>query len=1349
MSVGKLKAFDINDGKWSTYCEIVEQYFLANDVDDAKKVPILIACVGTATYELMVDLCSPKKPKDLKYDDLIELVASHIQPKPSYLAERYKFRLTKQTEGESVAQFAASLKRLATTCDFKTTLDDNLRDQFICGLKDETTRQRLFCEENHLDFKRAYKMAVSLESAAKNAATVVDKKPSSSKEDDLHAVYTAPAPGQGRGTSGARFARRGGAAAATAGRGRGAGTAARPTRSSWGPRQQCICCGEQGHDQTRCKFKEYVCKICLKKGHLKRVCPNIRDMNYTTNINMENNWGQDNGSNSNPDEDWEPGQTGDFEGLYHVELTGREPVIAEVIVDGKKLQMHVDTGSPVACINENMYKKLFGHHTLHKDDSKLRGYNRVPIQSLGFIRVSVAYLNIRQELDLHIIVNGGVPLLGREWIKPLGMSIIVTDSVLKIDKSNNKCIEVLDTSALMREHSGVFSESLGRHVSARATLRVRPDAQPVFRRARPLPLALRAPVDAELERMERAGIITPISSSDWASCLVVVVKNNGSLRICGDYKSTLNPVLEVDRYPLPRAEQLFNNLNGGKLFSKLDLKEAYMQVELSEESKKYTVVNTHRGLYMYNRLVYGVASAASIFQRVIEQVVAGIPNVTVYQDDVLITGNSEADHIKNLKSVLNRFEAAGLTLRKEKCTFFAKEVKYLGFIISENGVRMDNDKIKPILEAPAPENTSTLKSFLGMVNFYSKFIKGFTDILTPLYRLLKKGQTWEWGQPEKEAFNKIKVALTNSPVLTHYSESLPLILCCDGSQTGVGAVILHRTAEGERPIAYASRALNAAERNYSQIHREALSIVFGIKKFHTYLYGRQFTLRTDHRPLVSIFGSKADIPATAAGRLIRWALLLSGYQYDIEYVKSADNIADGLSRLPLPIVDQSDASDDCSFVQFIENNFPIRALDVKRETAVDKTLNLVSQYVKSGWPKTGVAADLLPYYRRRDELNVEGGCLIWGSRVVVPAALQAAVLAEVHGGHLGIVKCKSIARSYVWWPRIDLDIEQQCNSCRVCAETADAPPRVAIVPWTTSKKAFDRIHIDFLSYNAKSYLIVVDSYSKWIEVFPMTTTTAEATTDKLRELFARFGIPSKLISDNGPPFSSEQFASFLMKNGVTHITSAPYQPASNGEAEIAVRTIKKCLKKATKENTNPNQFLQRFLLDYRNTKHCTTDESPAALLLGRQLKTRLDLLKTGLFDTVEKNKQTKIARGPQNSRSFEVGDLVWARDFRKGHKWIEATIKQVLGNNNYKVQTEEGIISRHTNQLRARHDYGTAPTDEREARYNGVTSGVNVAPLAAAGCRIPRDAPAPPAASPRPVRARMPVMRYGFEEAYP
>jgi hypothetical protein len=974
MSVGKLKEFDLNEGKWSIYCEIVEQYFQANDIEDVKKVPILIASVGTATYELMVDLSSPKKPKDLKFDDLIDLVASHVQPKPSYLAERYKFRLTKQAAGESVAQFAATLKRLATTCDFKSALDDNLRDQFICGLTSETTRQRLFCEENNLDFKRAYRVAIALEAAAKNAA-VIGQASAKAREHDLHAVHAAPVPGYGRGAGGARFTRRGGATAQAAGRGRATSGPARPFRGP-GPRQArqpCTCCGDHGHDQTTCKFKEYVCKICLNRGHLKRACPNTRDMNYTSHSDI--NSGEHDNEYNDSDESWyedrEPDETGGAAGLYHVELTGREPVVAEVIVDGKELRMHVDTGSPYACINEELYKTSYRHHRLEQDNVKLRGYDGGLIRSLGFIRVTVQYLKVRRELNLYVIVNGGVPLLGREWLKALKMNVIVSSSVLKIDNNDKKCGEPLDISAIMREHEQVFNDSLGKHTSARATLRVRADARPVFRRARPLPLALRVPVDAELERMERAGIITPIPSSDWASCLVVVVKNNGSLRICGDYKSTLNPALEVDKYPLPRAEQLFSNLSGGRLFSKLDLKEAYMQIELSEDSKKYTVVNTHRGLYMYNRLVYGVASAAAIFQRVIEQLVAGIPNVTVYQDDVLITGINEADHIKNLKAVLKRFEAAGLTLRKEKCIFFSKEVKYLGFIISENGVRADTDKVKPILELPAPENTTTLKSFLGMVNFYSKFINGFTDILTPMYKLLKKGQKWEWGQPQKEAFNKIKLALTDSPVLTHYSERLPLILCCDGSQTGVGAVILHRTAEGERPVAYASRALSAAERNYSQIHREALAIIFGIKKFHTYLYGRQFTLRTDHRPLVTIFGSKTDIPSTAAGRLIRWALLLSGYQYDIEYVKSADNIADGLSRLPLPLDDKSDASDDCSFVQFIENNFPIRALDLKRETACDKTLNLVSQYVKTGWPLKGVPAELTPYYRRRDEFNIE------------------------------------------------------------------------------------------------------------------------------------------------------------------------------------------------------------------------------------------------------------------------------------------------------------------------------------------------------------------------------------------
>lgn len=322
-------------------------------------------------------------------------------------------------------------------------------------------------------------------------------------------------------------------------------------------------------------------------------------------------------------------------------------------------------------------------------------------------------------------------------------------------------------------------------------------------------------------------------------------------------------------------------------------------------------------------------------------------------------------------------------------------------------------------------------------------------------------------------------------------------------------------------------------------------------------------------------------------------------------------------RFPLPVPDESRPDDDCVFIKFVEDNFPVNSNEIKIESSKDKCISKVIGFVKSGWPLSGVAgvgtggdggAELSAYWRRRDELFVEGGCLMWGARVAVPEALRARVLEEVHASHLGIVKCKGLARSFVWWPGIDADVERVCNACRTCAEVADLPPKTTVVPWSWPNSPFDRIHIDFFFFNELTFLIVVDAHSKWFEVIPMTATTAGNTVAKLKEIFSRFGVPRKLVSDNGPPFTSDEFLNFLVKNGVKHVTSAPYHPASNGEAENAVRTVKRALKKANLEKISLHAFLQNFLIDYRNSTHSTTGESPAMLMFGRPIRSRLHLV---------------------------------------------------------------------------------------------------------------------------------------------
>ena len=396
-------------------------------------------------------------------------------------------------------------------------------------------------------------------------------------------------------------------------------------------------------------------------------------------------------------------------------------------------------------------------------------------------------------------------------------------------------------------------------------------------------------------------MITKVSHSDWAAPIVPVPKKNGRFRICGDYKVTVNQALAVDQYPLPKPEDLFAMLSGGKKFSKLDLSQAYQQVELEDSSKAFVTINTHLGLYRYNRLPFGVASAPALFQKLMDTVLQDLPHVICYLDDILVTGKDDDDHLRNLVRVFERLHQYGFRVKKDKCALLQRAVEYLGHKIDAEGLHALPDKIEAVVRAPQPRNIQQLRSFLGLLNYYWKFIPNLSSIVHPLNALLQQSKQWNWTLECTQAFKQAKTALSSSSVLIHYDPSLPLQLAGDASAYGIGAVISHVLPDGsEKPIAFASRTLTSSERNYAQIEKEGLSLVFGVKKFHQYLYGRKFDLVTDHKPLTAIFGPKKGIPSLAAARLQRWAILLSAYHYDIRFKATNEHAnADGLSRLPL------------------------------------------------------------------------------------------------------------------------------------------------------------------------------------------------------------------------------------------------------------------------------------------------------------------------------------------------------------------------------------------------------------------------------------------------------------------
>ena len=695
--------------------------------------------------------------------------------------------------------------------------------------------------------------------------------------------------------------------------------------------------------------------------------------------------------------------------------------------------------------------------------------------------------------------------------------------------------------------------------------------------------------------------------------------------------------------------------------------------------------------------------------------------------------------------MLRRLSDHGVQLKKEKCRFMEDTVEYLGHLIDANGLHATDSKLKAIRDAPQPKNVQELRAFLGLLNYYGRFIPNRATLTKPLTRLLYKDTPWRWTQECMESFQKVKDVLVSSNCVTHYNPSFPLRLAADASAYGLGAVLSHVMEDGqEQPIAFASRSLSKSEQNYAQVEKEALALIFGVKKFHLYLWGRTFTLVTDHKPLTSILGPKQGTPPLAAARLQRWSLILAAYDYKIEYRSTdAHGNADSLSRLPLQSkVDDSVQEEPSIFNVSQIQSLPVTSTQVCEATRTDIILSKVLRYVKSGWPQQ-VSRVLQPYFARRFELSVEGGCLLWGIRVIIPKKLQGRTIEELHKDHQGIARMKSLARSYFWWPGLDKVIENEAKSCVSCQAVKQGPPVAPLQPWSWPDHPWSRVHLDFAGpFRGHMFLVAVDAHSKWPEVFIMKETTAAKTIESLRDMFSRYGFPETIVTDNGPQFVSQDFADFLKLNGVRHIRSTPYHPASNGLAERFVQSFKTSLKAVERNGLPIRHQLANVLLAYRSTPHSTTGVSPASLFFKRQLRTRLDMIHPDISSKVQ-NSQTRQKEYHDRRarfREFSVGQSIMARNMRPGPDWVQAEIIERLGPLTYMVKTKDQLLwRRHIDLLRELSPRQAPELDEFAPEPDSHWSTPPVD-----NPTVPQDPP--PVQEPRyPSRNRRPPNRYGWD----
>lgn len=1240
--IGHVEPFQPGTDDWEQYEERLQQYFEANGLDGDKKRAVFLTVMGAQTYSLLSSLVAPAKPATRTYDELVATLKDHLKPKPLVIAERFKFHRRNQGETETVAEYMAELRKLASKCQFGTYLNEALRDRLVCGLRSGAVQKKLLVIEA-LTIQKAYETAHGMELAARQA----DELQATSKVT-AEVQYVRKPPGVPVNHKRSARLRQ--------------DNQHQPTDQHQ-PTKTCYRCGRPGHPPERCYYRTQTCRECKRYGHIAKMCRDRRIHQV------------------GEEEELSEGENTEDLPLLNIQVVKRGSYKAgigvDLSVDGKALKMELDTGASVSIVSKKTWQEVLGSPLLTPSMLRLKTYTGEELEILGERLVKVQYGEQVARVPLIVVAGQGPSLFGRSWLEKV-----------RLDWATIGRVGGSAVDEMLHEFAELFQPELGTIKGVQAQLEVQDDATPKFFRPRSVPYALRGAIEQDLERLEQLGIIEKVRYSDWAAPIVPVPKGDGGIRLCGDYKVTVNPVLKVDKYPLPTPEDLFATLAGGESFTKLDLSQAYQQIELTPESRRYVTVNTHKGLYRYTRLPFGIASAPSLFQQIMEKILQGIPHVVVYIDDILITGKDEKEHLHILRQVLERLREYGIRLKREKCRLMRPSVDYLGYRIDKHGLHTMPDKVAAISEAPSPQNVKELRAFLGLVNYYGKFLRDLSTINQPLNRLLGQGVPWCWNKACAQAFEQLKVKLASAEVLAHYDPEQPVKLDCDASAYGIGAVLSHVYSDGsERPIAYASRTLSSPERNYAQIEKEGLALIWGVRKFHKYLYGRPFTLVTDHKPLLAILGSHKGLPSLAAARLQRWAVFLLGYTYVLKFRGTNQHCnADGFSRLPRTkpqeVADKFEAATTAFNIHQIKT-LPVTPKELAAATITDPELSQVMRYCQNGWP-LNVPATLQPYRQKQEEIGIEANCLFRGTQVIVPGKLRPQVLAELHTGHPGIVRMKGLARSRIWWPGLAKQVEETVQGCGACQSHQNTPAPAPLHPWPWPKSPWERIHVDFAGpVKGVMYFVIVDSHSKWIEVEPMNSTTTEKTMDVLRSLFARYGLPKELVSDNGPQFTAAAFTEFMSTNGIRHSKSAPYHPATNGAAERVVQTLKNALRAGKDDTSSINQRLAQFLLAYRTTPHSTTGVPPTDLFLKRSLRTRLDVMRPSLEDKVVAKQQDQKKYHDQHARerTFSVNQEVMVRNWREGPKWVRGTVQRKLGALSYEVEVGSQVWRRHANQL--------------------------------------------------------------------
>jgi len=1337
--------------RWKSWLENFEICTEYEGIEDPKKRrAALLAVAGPQIRELLSTL---EEDDEKTFDTVKAVFNAYFKGKKNLTAERYRFLCLKPlSDNETHDAWITRLKKIGLECEWdQMTLKEAIKLAVIMHTKSPKLQADIIAQD--MDYDRMVEKARAIELTKKEVANIKQAEKTFQVDamrynhDSRQQTTSRGGHNQGdfnfhnRGRNKTRQGFGRGPNRGQFSNSRGNQYRRHANQPSTDAPGLCKNCGFRATDRHECRAKEEFCLACHEKGHYARMC----SKRYQgVNQLEEEHAGDAPATHDEYDFDSVEFALDKVDVDQSMEPQSREKKYPDtnihVRINGHKVMMKIDSGAEATVISSDVFWQIQNTATqegrpikLKSTSARLRPYNSPPIPVRGMFQAEMVTKRARIITTVYVTEGKGIKsLLSKYAAFDLGILHITADELVsglsRVKKRvpERKHLEYheiakkitsedavkakyaqlktpRESPTQVEEMINIFDEQfhgIGCHKYRQIKLDIEDTVTPIVQAQRRIPFAKREKLDEILKELEDDDVIEEVKGpTDWISNLVLTPKTDQKMRMNIDM-TTGNTAIKRTRHVVPTIEELKYSLNGAEVFSKLDMRQGYMQLQLHPDSRHMTVFYTHQGLRRMKRLSFGINSAAELFHEEIKKTLSDISNCKNTYDDIIVYGRNQAEHNEALFRVLQRLSDCGLTLKREKCEFNKSEIKFFGFIFNKEGMKPDPEKIDALRKTEPPKSLEEMRSFLGMCNFSSHFIPNYSILTGPLREMTRKGVHFEWTPERRTAFNNVKNILQADTTLGYYDPKMKTRLYVDGSKKdGVGSILaqLDPLTGRYKPIRYDSRALTDPETRYSQIEVESLSIYTGIMKCHMYLYGlKEFEVVTDHQPLLPLYNKiKENMPP----RVKHHRIMTQGYNYKVLYEKGSTNPSDFLSRHPQMdrvIRDEADEQWDIDVDTMINWAIPetVTLKKIQETTEASEPMQELKKAIERGFVERGQTV-LQPYKKIMDELSCEQGIILRGERIIIPEELQSEIIQIAHESHLGRVKTIGIIKETMWFPGLDKKVNDILDQCVTCQVVTDGPIKEPLKMSELPQQPWTRLVTDFYGplKSGEHLLVVQDTYTRFPVVEIVHSTAANTVIAAMDRIMSLYGVPEDLGSDNGTPYQSADMENFAKYMGYKHNHKIPYAPWANGQAENFMKNLKKLMMVCEVEKKNWRQQLQRFLRAYRASPHKSTGFAPATLMFnGRQYKTRLPSKKIGenvYHEQVKANDaQAKSAMKLNSDRksyvkesSIAVGDRVLIKQ-QKENKTTPPYKPQP-----YTVTSRNGsqVVAKYANHVVHRH----------------------------------------------------------------